>query len=101
MSISQPGPPVMSWARKIVSSSWRAAGPVLAKNSSQSSRIASVSGQPMFPPPRVVSKLADIESIRSSVHLPWCRKWRTNSTSRGSVLPILMDPRGSVALTGC
>ncbi len=36
-------------------------------------RPASVSGQPMLPPPGVVSKLADIESIRSSVHLPWCR----------------------------
>jgi hypothetical protein len=36
-------------------------------------RLASVSGQPMLPPPSVVSKLADIESIRSSVLSKWCR----------------------------
>jgi hypothetical protein len=36
-------------------------------------RLASVSGQPMLPPPSVVSKLADIESIRSSVLPKWCR----------------------------
>jgi hypothetical protein len=36
-------------------------------------RLASVSGQPMLPPPGMVSKLADIESIRSSVLPQWCR----------------------------